>query len=231
MKLKFLTLKRKSIFAVLLCVLLVSGACGTFFAVRAVASPKPVHTIVIDAGHGGLDGGAEGKITGVAESDLNLAYSKTLKAICEDFGFGVVMTRKNENGLYSPTASNKKKSEMEKRKQIIDQSNADLVISIHMNSFKLSSCSGAQVYYASGNERGKLLAENVQTSLHTSFNNAKKLPSVGDFFVLNCTPKPAILVEFGFLSNPQEEKNLQDKEYMKSMCYSVMGGIINFFKA
>jgi len=230
MKTTFLTVKKKSIFAVLLCVLLAGGFCATYFGVMASTTPKPVHTIVIDAGHGGIDGGAEGKTTGVAESDLNLAYAKTLKGLCEDFGIGVVMTRKNENGLYSPTASNKKKSEMEKRKQIIEDSNADLVVSVHMNSFKLSSCSGAQVYYASGNQRGRQLAENVQTSLHNSFNNAKKLPSVGDFFVLNCTSKPGILVEFGFLSNPQEEINLQNKDYMKSMCFSVLGGILEFFK-
>lgn len=230
MKLKLLTIKKKTIIAFLLCFLALGAFCGAYFPIKANTSPKPLHTIVIDAGHGGIDGGAEGKTTGVAESDLNLAYAKTLKGLCEDFGIGVVMTRKNENGLYSPTASNKKKSEMEKRKQIIEDSNADLVVSVHMNSFKLSSCSGAQVYYASGNEQGKILAQNVQTSLHNSFKNAKKLPSVGDFFVLNCTSKPGILVEFGFLSNPQEEINLQNKDYMKSMCFSVLGGILEFFK-
>ncbi len=230
MKTTFLTIKKKTIIAVLLCILAIGVFCGAYFPIKTSTTPKPMHTIVIDAGHGGIDGGAEGKITGVTESALNLAYAKCLKDICEDFGIGVVLTRKDENGLYSPTASNKKKSEMEKRKQIVEESNADLVISVHMNSFKLSSCNGAQVYYAAGNDNGKILAQNVQTSLHNSFSNAKKLPSVGDFFVLNCTPKPAILVEFGFLSNPQEEKNLQNKDYMKSMCFAVVGGVLEFFK-
>ena len=230
MKLKFLTIKSKTIVAVLLCVLAIGAFCATYFPIKASTSPKPLHTIVIDAGHGGIDAGASGKTTGVKESDLNLAYAKCLKSMCEEFDIGVVMTRKDENGLYSPTASNKKKSEMEKRKSIIDSSNADLVVSVHMNSFSLPSCKGAQVYYAMENQNGKELAESVQTSLSNSIEGAKKTAQVGDFFVLNCTDKPGILVEFGFLSNPQEELLLQDKNYMKSMCYSVLGGILNFFK-
>ena len=230
MKLKFLTIKKRTIITILLCILAIGVFCGAYFPIKASTTPKPMHTIVIDAGHGGIDAGASGKTTGVKESDLNLAYAKCLKSMCEEFDIGVVMTRKDENGLYSPTASNKKKSEMEKRKSIIDSSNADLVVSVHMNSFSLPSCRGAQVYYAMENKNGKELAESVQTSLSNSIECAKKTAQVGDFFVLNCTDKPGILVEFGFLSNPQEELLLQDKNYMKSMCYSVLGGILNFFK-
>lgn len=230
MKTLFLTIKKKSIFAVLLCVLCIGVFCGTYFPIKANASPKPLHTIVIDAGHGGIDGGAEGKITGVKESTLNLAYAKCLQTQCEEMGFKVVLTRKNDAGLYSPTAPNKKKSEMEKRKSIIESSNADIVVSMHMNSFRLSSCQGAQVYYAQGNTLGKALATEVQTSLFETNKNSKKLPSVGDFFVLNCTDKPGILVEFGFLSNPEEEKLLQQEDYMKKLCFAVLGGIVKFLK-
>ncbi len=228
MKTTFLTIKKKTIFAILLCFLAIGAFCATYFPIKASTTPKPLHTIVIDAGHGGIDGGAEGKITGVKESDLNLAFAKCLQAQCQDMGFRVVMTRNNENGLYSPSAPNKKKSEMEKRKSIIEGSNADLVVSIHMNSFRLSSCKGAQVYYAKGNELGKTFAGEVQTSLYEANKNSKTLPSVGDFFVLNCTDKPAILVEFGFLSNPDEEKLLQQESYMKKLCFAVLGGIMKF---
>lgn len=228
----FLTIKRKSIFAILLCVLAVGAFCATYFAVaNASTSPKPIHTVVIDAGHGGIDAGSSGKTTGVKESDLNLRYAKALKQFLEDSNIKVVMTRKDENGLYNPNASNKKKSEMQKRKQIIDNSNADLVISVHMNSFNLSSCKGAQVFYAKGNENGKNLASSVQSFIAEGFSTAKKTASVGDYFVLNCTDKPAILVEFGFLSNPEEEKLLQTDEYMKKMCYCVLGGVLEYFKA
>lgn len=231
MKIKFLTIKKKSIIIFLLCILAIGVFCGAYFPVKVSTSPKPLHTIVIDAGHGGIDAGSSGKTTGVKESDLNLRYAKALKAMCEDSNIKVVMTRKDENGLYSPNASNKKKSEMQKRKQIIDNSDADLVISIHMNSFNLASCKGAQVFYAKGNEAGKNFATSVQSFLHDGFSTAKQTASIGDYFVLNCTDKPAILVEFGFLSNPEEEKLLQTDDYMKKMCYCVLGGILEYYKA
>ena len=142
----FFILKKKSIIIFLLCVLAIGVFSGAYFPIKASTSPKPLHTIVIDAGHGGIDAGSSGKTTGVKESDLNLRYAKALKAMCEDSNIKVVMTRKDENGLYSPNASNKKKSEMQKRKQIIDNSDADLVISIHMNSFKQAYCKGAQFF-------------------------------------------------------------------------------------
>lgn len=229
MKLKFLTLKRKSIFAVLLSVLLVGGACGTFFAVRATSMPKAVHTIVIDAGHGGKDGGAVGKTTQATESFLNLQYALTLGKICKQYGFDVVQTRSDMNGLYSPFASNKKRSEMEKRREIIENSNPDVVVSVHMNSFPSSSARGAQVYHAENSEVGKSLAESVQTSLHKNIEYSRKTVKAGDFYVLNCTETPSILVECGFLSNPEEELLLQDEEYMNKFCYNLFCGILMFF--
>lgn len=191
-------------------------------------SPKPFLSLVIDAGHGGIDKGTSGTTTGINESDLNLKYALTLKEMCEDFNIKVTLTRKDENGLYSPTATNKKRSEMQKRQEIIEKSNADMVISIHMNSFPLQSAHGAQVFYAKENEKGKKLAQNVNSSIVKSFPNSRKNASVGDYFILNCTPKPAILIEFGFLSNPEEEILLQQENYIKQMCYSVIDGIFNY---
>lgn len=230
MKIKILTVKRKLILIVLLCVLLVGGACGTFFAVQATSSPKPVHTIVIDAGHGGKDGGAVGKMTEVTESYLNLQYALALKDVCQEFGFKVVLTRSDMNGLYSPFATNKKKSEMEKRRQIIEKSNPDLVVSVHMNSFSSSSSCGANVFYAEGSECGKQLAESVSNMLHENIENAHKTAQIGDYYILNCTDNPSILLECGFLSNPEEEVLLQDKEYMHKFCYNVLCGILMYYK-
>lgn len=188
--------------------------------------PKAAHTIVIDAGHGGKDGGAVGEHT--TESELNLEYTLILKDICKQFGFDVVLTRSDMNGLYNPLAKNKKRSEMEKRKEIIEKSRADLVVSIHMNSFPSSEARGAQVYYAEGSESGKELAEKVQTSLYRSVEYSKKTSKSGDFYVLNCSNKPSILVECGFLSNPEEETLLADKEYQHEFCYNLFCGILQF---
>ena len=193
------------------------------------SSPKALYTIVIDAGHGGRDGGAVGS-SGVTESELNLKYAKELKSLCEDFGIGVVMTRSDMNGLYDESAPNKKKSEMERRKNIINTSNADLMISIHMNSFPLSSSSGAYVFYANGSDEGYSLAKSVQTSLCQSFDNAREYVSVGDYFVLNYSSIPSVLVECGFLSNPQEEANLKSDDYCQKFCYSLLVGILSYFE-
>lgn len=227
---KFLTIK-KAHCAVLLIVLVVTcSIVGVFYAVKMTSSPKAHYTIVIDAGHGGRDGGAVGKTTGISESVLNLQYALCLKEACEQFGFDVVLTRSTMDGLYDESAANKKKSEMEKRKNIINNSNADLVISLHMNSFPLSSSEGAQVFYAKGSEQGFNLAKSIQNSLSKNFESARDYVTVGDYFVLNYSNIPATLVECGFLSNPEEEKLLQTEEYRKNFCYSILAGVINYFE-
>ena len=192
--------------------------------------PAMKYTIVIDAGHGGIDGGAVGKKTGITESEINLEYAETLKEICEGFGMRVVMTRKDMNGLYSPLASNRKRSDMEKRKEIIDASGADLVVSVHMNAFPRASSRGAQVFYGLDNERGKQLASSVQSVLHSTTDYARTTPKEGDFYILNCTPLPGVLVEFGFLSNAEEEALLSTESYRQQMCYAVACGILAFYE-
>lgn len=227
---KFFTLK-KAHCVIALCVLLcIATVCATYFTVKATVSPKAVHTIVIDAGHGGKDGGAVGKTTDVTESFLNLQYSLVLKAICEEYGFKVVLTRSDMNGLYSPFASNKKRSEMEKRKEIINKAKPDMVVSIHMNSFPNSSTRGAHVFYADGSESGKQLADSVQEVLFKNIENSHKTAKVGDYYILNCSQSPSILVECGFLSNPEEELLLQDEEYINKFCYNIFCGMLLYFK-
>lgn len=210
--------------------LVVASVVVYFTAIKPAFMPKAVHTIVIDAGHGGKDGGAVGRQTDATESLLNLQFAQTLEGLCKQFGFRAVMTRSNMEGLYSPLADNKKRSEMEKRKSIILSSNADAVVSIHMNSFPSSSARGAQVYYAAGSVAGQALAQEVSQQLHNNVEHAKLTAKEGDFFVLNCTPAPAILVECGFLSNPEEELLLQNEQYRQKFCYHLFCGILQFFQ-
>lgn len=230
MKLKFLTIKKKAIIAFLLCIFTITIFCATYFSLKVTASPKSVYTIVIDAGHGGKDGGAVGKQTEVTESYLNLQYALTLKKICLQFGFNVVMTRSDMSGLYSPLAKNKKKSEMEKRKQIIEKSKADFVVSIHMNSFPNSEARGSQVFYDEDSEGGHALAQAVQESLYKNIDYSKKTPKVADYYILKCSDVPSVLIECGFLSNSDEEILLQKNDYMQNFCYSVFCGILMYFE-
>ena len=209
---------------------MICSVVGVCYAVKATSSPKAHYTIVIDAGHGGRDGGAIGKETGITESQLNLDYALTLKDMCEEFGFDVILTRSTMDGLYDENASNKKKSEMEKRKSIINNSGADIMVSLHMNSFPLSSAQGAQVFYAKGSGQGMTLAKGIQTAICKNFENARDYVTVGDYFVLNYSNIPSVLIECGFLSNPTEESLLQEKNYRQNFCYSILVGIINYFE-
>lgn len=227
---KFLMIKKKTIVSFIICIVLLLGILITYFSVTQTSSPKTNYTIVIDAGHGGIDGGAVGKKTGITESELNLKYAKKLQNLCTEYGFKVIMTREDMNGLYSEDAPNKKKSEMEKRKRIINESGADVMISLHMNSFPLPNCEGAQIFYAKGSQQGFNLAKSVQKSICQTFKSARDYVTVGDYFVLNYSSIPAILIECGFLSNPNEEISLQKDEYCEKFCQNVMVGILSYFQ-
>ncbi len=228
---KFVVIKKRKILycIIVLLVFLLIYLCSVLMVVNANV-PQKSFTIVIDAGHGGRDGGAVGKVSGVTENELNLQYAETIKTICEGLGMRVVMTRSDLSGLYSPVADNKKRSDMEARQKIIEESGADVVLSVHMNAFPLTSSRGAQVFFDSKNQGGKELAQSIQTSLHDSIAYAKSLASDGDLYILNCTQIPGALVEFGFLSNLEEEELLLDESYRQDICYAVVCGILDYFR-
>ena len=227
----FLTIKKRHIFIVAGCILVFCAVIFTFTFKKTefvAERPKDGVVIVIDAGHGGVDGGSVGRSTGIKESELTLSYALNLSRQLSTLGINVILTRNGEMGLYDPKAGNLKKSDMQKRKQIIDEAKPDLVISIHMNSFPLSSGRGAQVFYKKQNEKGKVLAEDIQQQFISSLPYARKDAKAGDYFIVNCTDIPAVIVECGFLSNPQEEKLLVSKEYQDKVCYSIVCGVLSF---
>lgn len=226
---KFLIIKKKTI-CLVMAIIIALASMITLSIITTSSSPKPLRTIVIDAGHGGRDGGAVGKASGITENELNLQYAETIKTICEGLGMRVVMTRSDLSGLYSPVADNKKRSDMEARQKIIEESGADVVLSVHMNAFPLTSSRGAQVFFDSKNQGGKELAQSIQTSLHDSIAYAKSSASDGDLYILNCTQIPGALVEFGFLSNLEEEELLLDESYRQDICYAVVCGILDYFR-
>ena len=222
-------LKKKFIKIFAICIFSFAVVLSAVFGVTLTDRPVMKKIIVIDAGHGGIDGGASGKTTGISESELNLKFAKKLESLCSEFGFIPILTRENMDGLYDETAQSKKKSEMKNREEKIKNANPDLVLSIHMNSFSSSSTRGAHIFYAKGNEGGKALATAVADSLSTTIEYVHKTPKVGDYYILNCTDKPAILVECGFLSNEQEELLLQDDEYVGKFCYYLLCGVLKFY--
>ena len=206
------------------CILLCCFVVAPFTFIKRVDEPTESFVIVVDAGHGGIDGGVTGVVTKVKESDLNLLTSKELKKQLESRGAFVVMTRKDKNGLYGNPASGFKLRDMKKRREIIQESNPDLVVSIHMNKFSDSGRSGPQVFFQSGDEKSKQFAQSVQQTLNQFTDNAHQALR-GDFYICQCADVPSIIVECGFLSNPTEEALLCDSKYRAKLCDAILKGI------
>ena len=186
-----------------------------------------LYTVILDAGHGGRDGGVSGRITGVKESDLNLEYVRTLKTCFESNGVKVVLTRNSEEGLYGISETNRKKADMKRRKEIIESTSHDLVISIHMNYFPNSECKGAQTFYYSEDKKDDALACSIQNSVNT-LTAINKQALFGDYYILKCSTMPSVIVECGFLSNAEEENLLITKEYRQKMCKAIYDGVIAY---
>lgn len=198
------------------------------FAVRASLSPAARFTVAIDAGHGGIDGGVVGTGSGVAEAKLNLDIAKKLAADLAACGIGTVLTRTTDAGLYGLSTENFKKRDMRARAAIIENAAPDLVVSIHQNAFPRRDERGAQVFYRKGNAEGAALAACVQKQLRNALPASDRAAKVGDFFMLNCTDAPAILVECGFLSNSEDEANLLDEAYRDRVAYTICLGILAY---
>lgn len=205
------------------CVSVASSAVGN-------ANSTNMPTIVIDAGHGGIDAGVVGRETGIKESNVNLAVAKQLKSCFAGAGFNCVMTRTTQAGLYGNTSKGFKMRDMKKRKEIIEECAPDMVISIHQNSCPLPSKRGATVFYDKDSESGKELAEIIQTELNAMEESVtQNTPLVGDYYMLKCTSSASVIVECGFLTNAQDERLLIDESYQRSLAYAIFKGAVSYF--
>lgn len=192
--------------------------------------------IVIDAGHGDPDGGAVGS-AGTIESSLNLKVAKKLESQLSKRGYTIIMTRKDENGLNtdkSKSIKEKKREDMSKRLEIINSSDADLFVSIHMNLFQEKKYRGAEVIYSDKFENALLLAELIQAELK-AIDPENQTRSVkkhdGGIYLLKNAEIPSVLVECGFISNPQEEALLKDKEYQERIACAICDGITEYYRS
>lgn len=187
------------------------------------------YTVVIDPGHGGVDPGMLG-VDNTIEKEINLTISYILKEKLESLGITVILTRENDEGLYSENDKNKKIADMKKRCQIIEESKADLVVSIHQNSFSDSSVSGAQVFYYTHSEEGKRLAQCIQDSIRINVDdtNTRKIKANDSYYMLIHTPCPAVIVECGFITNYDEARLLTDADYQQKIADAIAQGMGDF---
>lgn len=200
-------------------------------------SEQPV--ILIDPGHGGMDGGAEAE-DGTLEKNLNLSIAQILRSQMQNHGMRVIMTRTEDEGLYDGSEENTVRSmkteDMKRRKNIIDETLPDLCISVHMNSFTEDpEVYGAQVFYASGGDEtmytdSRKAAEIIQGCLNRQINKDKARSELGknDVFLLRNIKCPTVIVECGFLSNREECRKLNDSRYRKKIAGVIANGICKF---
>lgn len=199
------------------------------------AAPGPLSglVIVVDPGHGGYDGGARCRDSGVWEKTLNLAVALEVEKALVSRGASVIMTRTEDVDLCEetrPASLTKKRQDMQNRVAIARDNQADMVISVHMNEYRARSESGPQVFYREGCDTGRLLAGCVQAALISHLTPAKqRVAMAGDYFILQLDV-PSVLVECGFISNPAEEKLLLDAAYQARIGEAVAAGVAEYLR-
>ncbi|MEF3303331.1 N-acetylmuramoyl-L-alanine amidase CwlD [Paenibacillus sp. GYB003] len=193
--------------------------------------PLSGRVIAVDAGHGGPDGGAVSK-EGLIEKEVNLAISLYLRDYLQQAGALVIMTREDDRDLAGDGTkgySKRKTEDLLSRVELIRKQKADMSISIHLNSIPSSKWRGAQSFYYPSNAEGKRLAESIQNEIRTSLNNTDRVPKTEEqFYLLKALPIPAVLVEVGFLSNPEEARLMADSVYQKKVAEAIYRGIVRF---
>lgn len=184
-------------------------------------------TIVVDAGHGGIDPGKIG-INNALEKDINLAIALKLERNLRENGINVVMTRKDDNGLYKETDSNKKVIDMKNRLAIIEEAKPVLAVSIHQNSYPDSSVSGVQVFYYKDSAKSKEAAEIMQAQLIRTLKPKKERVAKDNssYYLLKKTSVPIVIVECAFMSNPTEAQLLTRDDYQEKVAWAIYMGIM-----
>ena len=229
--------KRKiaAVLAVVLSLAVLSAAvAGGYEYITAWNAVKERQVIILDAGHGGFDGGAVAP-DGTVEKDINLKIALTLKDFLKQGGFEVIMTRESDvstDDVETDKIATRKKSDLKNRLGLMKDNPNAVFVSIHLNKFTTSAANGSQVFYSAEHDQSKALGDCIQRSivklLQPENTRVNKQATSSTYLLYNATV-PAVLVECGFLSNSAELKRLKDDEYQKKMAFSIFCGIVSFY--
>ena len=230
-------LTKKIIFGIISLVIVIVSVIEVKTASEEVIKIMPItnKTIIVDAGHGGIDPGSMTDDQSVKEKDVNLKITKKVKELLEASGAMVILTRNDDTSLYTEQAGKtirqKYNENLKNRKKIIQESSADMFISIHLNKFQESKYYGAQTFYPAGKEDDKQLATYIQGELKRVVDktNNRKIKSPNDIYLIKDNEIPSTLIECGFLSNDKEAKLLNDEEYQDRIAWSIYVGIQKYF--
>ncbi len=202
----------------------------------AEAESVPKIMLMLDPGHGGEDGGASSAL-GLVEKDLNLTLSRSLSSLSMLFGLPASMTRDDDRLLYdyyneeTDYTGKKKSLDLKNRLRITEESGACLLVSIHMNKFSDPRYSGLQVYYSPSSEDSPQLAGAVQSYIKSHLqpeNNRQPKAAGSSIYLMNSADIPAVLIECGFLSNPEESRLLGEEDYRASLACTVFAPIAEY---
>ena len=183
-------------------------------------------TIYLDPGHGGRDSGATYK--NIYEKDINLIMSKKIESYLVSKGATVYLTREIDTDL-STTKTNKKRSDLTNRAKLINESNANMYVSIHLNYITSSKWQGLQIFYNNKNEENKIIATNLTKYLKEYSSNIREPKQVNSYYMYKQITIPGILIELGFLSNPNDRYRLTREEYQDKLALSISNAIENYY--
>lgn len=223
------------IFCILTCITILSIAqiCSNVVTTMTERAPfERRHTIIIDAGHGGEDGGAL-SADGIPESEYNLAIALRLEKLMHLLGYETRMVRNSDVSVYKSGTSlaQKKRSDLKERVNLVNQTKNGLLLSIHQNSYPDSRYYGAQVFYAK-TEGSKALAEEMQHLFQKTVNKGsnREIKPANGIYLMEHIQQPGILIECGFLSNPGEARKLMDDQYQKKVVSVIAVSVNNYLK-
>lgn len=214
------------VYVLLFFVLMVSSL--SFIDAKSKEYPLLGKVIYVDPGHGGKDPGAVYK--DIREDEINLEISLKLRDALEKAGATVYLTRDGDYDLSVPNTINRKRSDLSRRSNIIDNSMCDLFISIHLNAESSGTWYGAQVFYDDVNPRTKMLAEIMQSELSSNLRTKRKAKETSDLYFHKRTDRPGILIEVGFLSNANERYLLRQEWYQQKLSTVITNGVIKYFR-
>ena len=219
---------------IILSVFLLCFCAGAFFIGHAALSYATFQSaenfcVLLDAGHGGNDPGKVSS-SGVKEKDINLAITLKCQSVLEQNGVKVILTRNSDCSLADSNASNKKASDLKKRKALIKESQINCAVSIHQNSFPDTSSHGAQVFYHPQNPDSKRLASLIQAQMQnlTGIQNHRKIKANTDYYLLRDNNTPTVIAEVCFLSNPSEAAMITEETIQEKSAFQIAMGIMQF---
>ncbi len=234
--------KAKSRFVLLIALFSILGflTVGTGYinkkaAVDVSADSYKFQTVIVDAGHGGPDGGTSAD-DGTLEKELNLQIAQKLDESLKSMGIKTVMIRTDDISIHDDSAKTirqKKISDIKNRLKIINETENAIFVSIHQNHFSDSKYSGTQVFYSKNDPLSSKLADKIRQPIisHLQTDNTREIKQSGtDIYLLYHAKKPAVMVECGFLSNITEKENLKTEEYQRKIAFLIALGIVDYFK-